>query len=218
MKKILLFLFIWTSLATLNAQERPIEYNHTKEVWTGFTLKKDLNKKFSLNFDEQVRITEGSQIRVNFMEAGIKYKFIKKAAFKVQYRYSFRNDVRNTSRLSFDLSYKWKIKPANLQIKYRARFQNTVVDYTGQSMAYFRNRLIVTYKYNKKWSTYAYFENFYRLNERNEFRANRYEFGANYNINKQFELKTFLQYDYEINVKSPSSRRVIGVLVKYEFD
>ena len=104
-------------------------------VQTGINLLRsniNLNKKFSLNFDDQIRITEGSQISVNFMEAGIKYKFIKKAAIKVQYRYSFRNDMRNTTRLSFDLSYKWKIKPANLQIKYRARFQNTVVTYTGQ--------------------------------------------------------------------------------------
>ena len=76
----------------------------------------------------------------------------------------------------------------------------------------------MTYKFNKKWSAYGSFENFYRFNERNEFRANRYEFGAYYNINKQIELKTFMQYDYDINANNPASRSVIGVLLKYEFD
>lgn len=218
MKKLLLFVIAFTGVLAAHAQERPIEYDHSREVWTGFTLKKDLNKKFSVNFDDQIRITEGSSIRVNFMEAGIKYKFVKNAAFKVQYRYSIRNNMRNTKRLSFDLSYKWKIKPANLEIKYRARFQNAVVEYTGQSFTYFRNRLVLTYKFNKKWSAYGSFENFYRFNERNDFRANRYEFGANYSINKQLDLKTFAQYDYDLNVKSPASRSVIGVLLKYKFD
>ncbi len=216
-KLVVFFVLAFTGLG-LQAQDPLTDGPHYSELWTGFTLKKKLNDKFTVNFDDQIRFTqEWNKIRVNFMELGVKYKINKVIAIKAQYRYSIRNEVRNTRRISLDLSSKWKIKPWNLEFKYRARFQSGVVVYTGQSRSFFRNKFVLTYKFNKKWKTYASYESYYKVNGLSEFRSNRYVLGANYQLNKRLELNPFLQLDQEINVKHPATRSVFGLLFTYQF-
>ena len=215
MKKLVLLLIIGLSGIDVYAQEKvkPIQ-DH--EVWAGVVLKKELTKKLTLNLDNQVRISDNlNGVRSNFVELGLKYDLNKIFSVRGQYRYTFRNNTRNTERISLDAMAKWKFKPAKLQFKYRARFQNTMVVYSGQHLTTFRNRFTVQYKISKKWRTYVEYESFYRFNTRNEFRRNRGTLGAKYRINKEIQLKGFLQIDQDINIRIPQRRTTLGLILTY---
>ena len=217
MKKISVFIILLLLGFNLKSQDLIYDESNVSEVWSGFTLKKKLSKKLTLNLDDQIRINAGiKEVRVNFMEVGLKYKVYKNLSVKVQYRYSLRTNLRNTKRISFDVSNKWKIKRLKLELKYRARFQNAIVEYTGQNITYGRNQFSISYKINKKWSPYTSYESFFKFNDNKEFRSNRYNLGIEYTVNKRLSWNGFIQYDQELNVKNPVSRSVIGVLLVYK--
>ena len=186
------------------------------EAWVGFTLKKEVSDRVVLSFDQQTRTMDDlNGIRAHLLELGLKYKLSKHFSLKGQYRYTLRNNMKNTDRISLDLTTKWKYKPAKLTFKYRVRFQNTVVSYTDQNITYLRNRLSLQYKISKKWNIYTEYESFFKFNEKNEFRGNRYSFGAKYKVTKRIVLNAFYQLDQEINVKSPSRQNVYGLLLQW---
>lgn len=187
------------------------------EIWIGFTLKKQVSDRITLNLDQQTRTMNNVEgIRTNFLELGMKYELSKHFAVKGQYRYTIRNLMRNTTRLSLDLAAKWKYKPANLTFKYRLRFQNASVRYTGESLAYLRNRFTLQYKVSKKWLAYTEYESFFRFNQRNEFRGNRFTLGARYRVSKEMYVNAFYQIDQEINVKDPFKENIFGVVLQWE--
>ena len=216
-------IFIFINLAilltpALFAQEHSDLEPHINEVWTGFTIKKELSKKFRLEFEDQLRISDAyNGVRLNFLELGLNYNVIKGVDVNAKYRYSFRNDIRNTRRLTFDLSYKLKIKSIKADIKYRFRFQNTRVIYTGESVNFVRNKITFNKTINKKWTGYTSYEAFHNLNDEFEHQANRFVLGAKYKLNKRIKLKAFVQYDQDIHGKYQPTRSVFGLMGTYQF-
>lgn len=216
MKKLLFICFIWATTLSGYGQETESK-SADNEVWVGFTLKKQVSDRVTLSLDQQTRTMDNLEgIRANFFELGLKYELSKHFAVKGQYRYTIRNNMKNTERLSLDLTTKWKYKPVKLTFKYRLRFQNAVVDYTGQNLTFLRNRFTLQYKISKKWQAYTEYESFYKFNQKNEFRGNRYTFGAKYRISKQMNLNAFYQIDQEINVKDPIRENIFGMVLQWE--
>ncbi|UTW66347.1 DUF2490 domain-containing protein [bacterium SCSIO 12643] len=216
MKKLLLISMAWMLFLSGYGQERRTR-SADNEVWVGFTLKKQVSDRVTLSLDQQTRTMDNLEgIRANFLELGMKYELSKHFAVKGQYRYTIRNNSKNTERLSLDLSTKWKYKPAKLTFKYRLRFQNSVVEYTGQNITYLRNRFTMQYKISKKWQTYVEYESFFKFNQKNEFRGNRYTLGAKYRISKQMNINAFYQIDQEINVKHAFRENIFGVILQWE--
>jgi len=213
MKKITFIIFCLFISVIGYAQSE--SYITTNELWTGFTLKHKISKKTTLFLDQQTRVTDNlNSIRTNFFELGLKYKFSKQFNLKAQYRYTIRNSKRNVKRISLDANLKWKYKPAKITFKYRARFQNSTVVYTGQRFTFLRNRFGLAYPITKELESYVEYESFYRFNQRNEFRGNRFTIGLEYELNKSVALNGFYQIDKEINVKDPKKNNVIGVILK----
>lgn len=217
MYKIITILFsFFLAMTSLQAQDDSDMEPHFTEVWTGFTVKKKISKKLTLQLEDQVRFSESYEgVRVNFLEFGASYHLVKGWNASAKYRYSFRNNARNTKRVSFDLSYKLKIKAVKGDIKYRARYQNTVVSYTGESLNLIRNKLTLTKRLTKKWSIYSSYELFLNMNDEYEHQANRYVFGAKIKCNKHFQLKTFVQYDQDTHGKYRPKRSVFGLVGTY---
>ncbi|MFT6802077.1 MAG: long-subunit fatty acid transport protein [Salibacteraceae bacterium] len=202
----------------LNAKDQPNLKPTLHEIWTGFTLSKDLSKKFSVDLEDQVRFSEAlGGLRLNFLDLGLTYRINKVFDAKVNYRYSFRSNVRNTKRISFDLSYKVKIKPVKVEIKMRTRFQNTQVTYTGESTNYLRNKLTLYKSISKKWEGYMAYEIFHNMSDENELHATRFVVGTKFKLNKNLKLKAFLQYDQDVHGKYQPKRYVLGVMGTYEF-
>ena len=215
-KIIIIFLSILLALTSLQAQDNSDMEPHLTEVWTGFTIKKKISKKLTLQLEDQVRFSESYQgIRLNFLEIGANYHIIKGWDASAKYRYSFRNTNRNTKRVSLDLSYKLKVKAVKGDIKFRARYQNTVVSYTGESLNFLRSKITLSKKITKKWSLYSSYEVFHNMNDEYEHQANRFVFGAKIKVNKHFKIKTFAQYDQDVHGKYKPKRSVFGLVGTY---
>jgi predicted porin len=216
MKKITLAILLGLFFLVSGFAQESNKFHNNNEVWIGFTLKKEVSNHVTLSFDQQTRTMDNLQgIRANLLELGLKYELSKHFSVKGQYRYTFRNNMKNTKRISLDISTKWKYKPAKLTFKYRLRLQNTVVSYTRQNLTLARSRFSLQYKISKKWGIYTEYESFFRFNEKNEFRGNRYTVGTKYKLTKQMELNAFYQVDQEINVKSPVQQNIYGLLLQW---
>lgn len=213
-KFILVFIMAFCAIQS-TAQE---EVQRDNELWTGFSAKYKLSKKIQFGLEQQVRINDNLRnLKSNFFELGARYKWNKHFSVKFQYRYTLRTDLRNVNRYSLDVKAKWKIKPLKLHFTYRPRFQHSAVVYTLQPASYFRNKLTLEFEGWKKITPFASYENFYKLNEHNEFRGNRYIIGMNAKLGKQLDLKAFYGIDQEINKSQPSRRNIVALLLSYSF-
>jgi hypothetical protein len=214
----ILLLVVILNVPELKAQESIDLQPHFSEVWAGLIINKELSKKFNLELKDQIRISESLHgLRLNLLEVGLGYQIYKKLNVSAKYRFSFRSNARNTKRISVDLAYKTKIKPVKIEVKYRARFQNSRVTYTGESVNFIRNKLTISKKISKKWSGYSSYEIFHNLNDEFEHQSNRFVLGAKYKVNKHFGVKAFAQYDQDIHGKYQPTRSVFGMTGTYSF-
>lgn len=207
-----------TLLVTSTAVMGQTESTENSNIWTGISVERKLSDNLKFNFDQQFRWNKlDIQNRSSFLEAGLKYRISKHFNTKLQYRYTARNDQRNIQRFTLDLGTKWKIKPVDhLSLKLRTRFQNATVSYTGQQITYLRNRASLEYEFAKKWETSISYENFFRLNQRNEIRAHRYRWKLNYEFSKRLNMDLFFQFEQEVNKKNTQDAKVVGLLLNWE--
>lgn len=187
------------------------------ELWSGYTLKYKINQKYRLELEQQARTTSGLQdLRSAFAELGLRYKITDYLNLKPQLRYTLRNQDRNEVRMSLDCNVSHNFKDWRLKPKYRFRFQSTQVSYTGQNITILRNQLELLYNLSKPADPYMEYENFYRLNSKNEVRTHRYTMGIDWRINKRTDLKTYVRRDQEVNVKNPERQNVVGVELSFD--
>lgn len=188
------------------------------ELWSGISLRYKLNKKIQFGLDQQVRMSQNmNAIRSSLFEFSARYRFNKHFSLKGQYRYTIRNGNRNVNRFTMDANLKWKWKKADLTFEYRARFQHSMVVFTGEPASYFRNRPKLSYYGFKKIEPFISYENFYKFNQHNEFRGHRYLLGVDIKLNKDLDLTLSYGIDQETNTKSPNSRNLFVAVLKYDF-
>ena len=209
-----LFILLFGVAFSALAQESTRNVN---ELWTGFSLKYKLDKKYTFSLEQQTRTTDNlNNIKSNFFELGVKRKFNKVLSAKFQYRYTIRSEKRNVNRFSLDGNAKWKLKKPNLSLNYRMRMQHSNVVYTGEPFTFLRNKFQVEYNLSKLVDPYAGYEMFFLFQE-NEPAVNRYTIGLNWRLNKELELKSFLRIDKELNKKKPEQQNVFALLLSYGF-
>lgn len=97
------------------------------ELWTGIGIKSDLGKKFGLKYETQTRFHKNiSVLRQYYNELSLDYEVVKNVELGITYRHSFKIDEaisNQENRFCFNLEYGDKIKPLDLRIKGRARYQ-----------------------------------------------------------------------------------------------
>lgn len=97
------------------------------ELWTGFGLKADLNKKISLKYETHGRFNQNATtLKSYYNELSIDYELIKNLEIGGSYRYTRRN--RSTyyvgdNRFCLNLEYSKKITDLGFKLKARARYQ-----------------------------------------------------------------------------------------------
>lgn len=207
---------------TIKAQVDEVD----SELWLSSTYKLELNKKWRFEIEDQLRLEEHiGTFGSNVIETGVRYTILRDLDIKGQYRYTIvdqglasdfiEKSAFNESRFSLDLSYELDKKNFPLSLYYRARFQDGKARYTGEKKTMLRNRLGLELELGKNISPFVEYENFFRLNDKNEFRENRYTAGIEWRINKEMDLSTFYRIDQQMNTRSNKQQNIVGIAFSY---
>lgn len=205
------------NLQKLSGQETMPEED--TELWTSAQLKIDVLEDWRIDVEQQLRLDDHfSSFHQYFSELGIRYKINKYFDLKAQYRYSVTDEEHNEGRISLDFGAEYDIKDFPVDILYRLRLQDEKIEYTGQKKTYMRHRIGIDYNMSKLVDPYFEYESFFKFNQKNEFRRNRYTLGLQWKLNKKAELVTFGRYQKEFNVKAPKSVFIVGLGYSYDLD
>lgn len=196
------------------------------ENWSSIRLKYKLNKKWSFELEEQLRLDEDiSEIQGYFTQLSAEYSLIKNLKIGGALRFVRINDndgkvqgYENYLRFHLDASYKHKINYWSL--KYRFRYQNrnelSVDDYANQKL-----RLKAGIEYNiKNWKLDPEFsaEIFNRIGQEKEdngFKKYRLTLGTDYKIKNIGTIGLFYRIEKELNETIPKTTNIIGLKYTY---
>ena len=221
-KKSLLYIFLFTvSIARAQVNDAGL--------WASVSLEKKINKQFDIGLSQEIRLIENySELGSAFTELNLNYKIrvLKGLSFSPSYRFLQRRNQDNEysfrHRLSFDLSYRYKLNKIIFSL--RERFQSQVRDVmNGEEgfapVHYLRSKLSIKYDLNKKINPWISTELFYQLNngEGNEFDNVRYSAGIDYDFNKHHSISLFYLINKELNVNNQETDYITGISYKYSF-
>jgi hypothetical protein len=223
MKKLLSVFVLLNFFAVVKAQTKDVQ------LWTGPILKYNITKKIRLDFEQQFRFNENiSSYDFTFSEFAVRYKVFKYLDVKAVYRHSFIPEVTSgsviseydKSRICFDASTGIEIFNTGLEIGYRIRYQDSWEHTTMASTHYIRNRFDLSYNLSKLVDPYTSWDNFYRLDGKNEVRQNRYVFGLTWKITKDLDIDSYylFQKDKNVKIKNLETIHVIGLAVIYSIN
>ncbi|MDX1653030.1 MAG: DUF2490 domain-containing protein [Brumimicrobium sp.] len=185
-----------------------------RQIWTGMSVKMDLNKKWSTRIEGQYRHENITRDYRYFGEVGIKRELSKRWDMEVAYRHTVRPDADPRKRLMLDFSYGNK-KKRDLDIGMRFRLQNSMTSFSGKHTTLARAKLQLGYNVSKLVDPYVSGEVFFKIISNNEYRGWRTTAGLEWRISKRMDLKTFARIDTELNVKDPSKNLVYGCMLSY---
>lgn len=220
-KNIIVMLF----LATTTMGFSQTEDTKDLESWNSVNLEYKLNKKWSFDFEAQLRLKEDiSEIDEYFGEFNTTYSLSKNFKLGTGFRYIRENDnvgnvqgYENHFRYHLDALYKHKIN--DFSIKYRLRYQNKnelgVDDYNNQHV---RFKTAIEYKF-KNWKLDPKFSaeifNHFEKGEKNGFDKYRLTLGTDYKIKKAGTIGIFYRIEKELNVAIPETTNIIGLKYSY---
>lgn len=151
-KKLLGLAIILLCQLSINAQENEIK------SWSAIEYGLTLNKKWSLDLSQHLRLKEDLAVVDNYItQTEVYYKPAKRWKISVQMRYYYRNDNKggiqgfeNMLRYRFGLEKKFKLKPGNLELRgaYQNRFS---IDRENRTKKDWRFRPLFEWKI-KNWS------------------------------------------------------------------
>lgn len=196
------------------------------ENWSSIRLKYKLNKKWSFELEEQLRLDEDiSEVSGYFTQLSTEYTLMKNFKIGGALRFVRINDnegkiqgYENHLRFHFDASYKHKINDVSL--KYRLRYQNrnelAVDDYANQKL-----RLKVGIEYNiKNWKldpkfSAEIFNQIGQEEENNGLKKYRLTLGTDYNLKNIGTIGLFYRIEQELNETIPKTINIIGLKYTY---
>ncbi len=190
------------------------------ELWTGAGIRKNITKKLSVHFEEQVRMNDNiSSIKNYFSQVGAAYRLNK--YLKVSGAYRFKNvqrldgTYRVVNRLHGDVRFRYKAKPiivlyrARMQVEYGQRNNGPRTDY------YDRNKLTLKLDLDKMFSPYISSEVYLDITAK-QFDKVRYTIGTDLDLNKRNEVTIFYRIQREFNVNNPKYSYIIGLSYLYK--
>jgi len=199
------------------------------ESWTAVKLKYKLNKKWTFDFEEQLRLDENiSEVAEYFTEVGAKYSFSKRFDIGGGLRFVKENDnegaiqgYENHFRFHVEASYKHKIDA--FTFKYRLRYQNknelgvssSEGDYANQNL---RFKTVLGYNIKKwkldpkiSWEIFNHMEK----GDENGFNKYRLTIGTEYKFKGMGTLGMFYGIEKELNETIPETTKIIGLKYTY---
>jgi hypothetical protein len=199
------------------------------ENWSSIGLKYELNKKWSFELEEQIRLDENiSEISEYFTQFDASYDLLKNFKLGGGLRYIRENDnegniqgYENHFWFNIDATYKQKLN--DFTLKYRLRYQNKNelgVSASEGDFAKQKLRFKTGVAYNiKKWKLDPEFsaELFHDFGkeETSEFSKYRLTFGTEYDIKKLGTIGLFYRIEKELNTSIPETTNIIGLSYTY---
>ncbi len=179
------------------------------KTWTGFSLGKDLSKKYTIDFKSQIRDNDGYRYSNGFShihQLGIERKLNKRFDAGLGFRTRFNDQGYHSYRIQSDFTYSSKKKKRTFRYSARLRFQHRKKsDETFQKgNTHIRLKPVVNINASKLVDPLFGIESFFRLNGKYNFDEFRWYLGANWRIKKNIKLKSCLISQRELgNNTSP---------------
>ncbi|MEZ4905964.1 MAG: DUF2490 domain-containing protein [Spirosomataceae bacterium] len=191
-------------------------------LWTGVGAEKKLNKKFSVNLNAQLRLTDNvSILRTYLAETGLSYKINKHWEITGYYRYIGRRkkneagtdyEYRPYHRFYADLAYDHKLW--KLKFDYRLRYQNQFQDNDNGSennASYIRNKFEISWPNKSPFKPYISTDLFYQIGS--TFDQMRNKGGVEIALGKKHKLDISAFTNYQL-VGKQQNRLLIGCMYK----
>jgi len=196
------------------------------QLWTGISLDKNINKKWELCFNEDIRFRKNmsqiyeinNNIGVNYelnkyFSGGINYRFIIEHKRSGSYEYLHRYHVEAKVSQRWN---KWKAQ-------YRARYQNKDDQYFFDESVFdpvhaIRNRISVAYD-PEMFPAESFLEGeiYYKIKtDLSNFSKVRVTAGMEFEIAKNNEIEVYYRIDRDINVDHPQTVYIVGLEFKFE--
>lgn len=226
--KATLILFLMSLIPFLGWSQQ----NRDFETWSSATVAYELNKKWKVALEEQLRLKDNSSvIDQYFTQLGIERNLWKDFELALGLRYIRNNDTRGRIqgyedhfRFHVDAGYKHKI--SQLSVKYRLRYQNrnelgvTVQegDYPNRRL---RFRTALEYKIkNWKLDPFLSAEIFrdYPQNGENKFSRYRLTFGTEYKFEKAGSIGVYYRLEEALNVVIPEITDILRLQYTYTIE
>lgn len=217
-----LFLITFAGICTISFTQ--VQDN---QLWAGPVLRYDLNDRLRFYLEQQFRFKDNiSKYDFTYTEFALRYTLLNYLDLKGIFRHSFipGNEPGSAlkdydrSRINLDASTGTEVFNSGLKVGYRLRYQHSWENTTRLSSNYLRNRIDLEYNLSKLADPYAEYENFFRFDNRNEFRQHRYTLGMIWRITGELDLDTYFRYQYEINVNNPETDYIIGLGIIYSIN
>lgn len=228
-KKILLLNILLFSVFFMGITNAQTEGEKDWASWNIIGIEYKLNKKWSFELEEQLRLKENISVIDNyFTQLSAEYKLFKNFKLGGGLRYIRKNDnqgniqgYENHFRFNLDATYKHKIN--DLTVSYRLRYQNKNElgvsydegDYANQNI---RFKTAVKYDF-KNWNFDPKFsaEIFNKFQEGNENGFNKYRLtlGTDYKIKNFGKVGVFYRMEKELNVDFPDVTSIVGLKYTY---
>ena len=196
--------------------------------WTGFGLDYDINKKFSVEYESQVRFNDNvSHLNQYYNEITGGYKIVKGLQTSLTYRYSRKNNgdyYFNQYRFCLNLSYKYKIKPGitfSTRVRYQHSFDRLKVvnDIFPDKKNIFRMAFKVSYRNKdfKRIQPYLKYEFFNAIQPKNSYSSldtYRVKIGALLDLPGKHAIKIFYMFEHE-NRSVDNRSHIYGIQYNY---
>lgn len=195
------------------------------ESWNAVGLKYKLNKKWSFELEENLRLKENiSEIDKYFTQLGANYKINKHFKVGAAARYISENDntgkvqgYENYFRYHLEVLYDHKIN--DFSFEYRLRYQNKnelgVDDYANQHL---RLKAAVTYNIpHWKLDPEISAEIFNHIENGDDDGFDRYRLtiGSTYDMKDYGKIKFYYRYKKQLNEEFPETKNIIGLKYTY---
>jgi hypothetical protein len=193
--------------------------------WNTFSFNYGLNKKLTLNFDQELRFQDNlTRINQLYTNIGATYKINKYVRVAGVYRFIARYKEDNSwgarNRLYGDVIV--KLRPGRFSYVYRARLQyewrgaGYGKEYGRVPEIYWRNLLKASYKVNDIVSPYLATEIRFQLQNpripyHNGFDRSRFTAGLDLQVSKSSTFGVYYLLQKEWNVIDPETLNVIGL-------
>jgi hypothetical protein len=191
--------------------------------WISVEASKKLTKKFSVEFEEEVRIFQNLGKVDRFLTSpGVTYNFNKYLKAGLGYAWIYDHNIDDQEWLNRHRFYGYlqgKIDWGRFTFSLREKYQTTYYKEKNQQYKnYLRSKFQVSYDIkNLKAEPYLSAEMHYRLNnpDGNEIENLRYTLGVEYPFSKKFSIEGFFRLNQDINVKNPVNLYILGAAIKF---
>ncbi|PWJ57889.1 uncharacterized protein DUF2490 [Dyadobacter jejuensis] len=190
-------------------------------LWTGATVEKKLNSRFSISASGQTRFSDNVSVLQSYLgEAGLEYKFTKYLEASVNYRYFGKRKLNDSDTDYYYRSYhrfygnvKFDHKITDwLKFDYRFRYQHQFKDDESgltTTGSYFRHKFEFSYKNKSSFSPYVSADVFYLIGT--GFDQVRYKTGVDISLTKRNSIDLSVFQDRAIGGTGESDPLVFNI-------